>query len=283
MRYESRVRLAIALSLLVAGCGHTPSPLHPVRAGSVGSPSNGVLTAPAELPRQGPGYRWLRDDDHHHALPRFVAAIERAAARVATERPGEPLRVGDLSTRTGGRLLPHLSHRTGRDADLLFYLTTLDGAPVESPGFLQVGADGLAWDKENRRFLRFDVEREWLLVKALLEDPAARIQWVFAHRNVEALLVEHARARGETNELVARAIDVLLQPQPGGLHDDHVHIRTACTPGEIAAGCEPTGPVRPWIAALDPAADAPSDRELLEAILLPLPERPARIAGDHGH
>lgn len=277
------MRLALAFSVLLVGCGHTPSPLHPVRAGSVGSPSNGVLTAPAELPRQGAGYRWLRDDDHHHALPRFVAAIERAAAKVATERPGERLRVGDLSTRTGGRLLPHLSHRTGRDADLLFYLTTLDGAPVESPGFLSIGTDGLAWDKENRRFLRFDVEREWLLVKALLEDPAARIQWVFAHRNVEALLIEHARARGEPSDLVARAIDVLLQPQPGGLHDDHVHIRTACTPGEIAAGCEPTGPVRPWIAALDPAADASTDRELLEAILLPLPQRPAMLAGDHAH
>ena len=46
-----------------------------------------------------------------------------------------------------------------------------------------------------RRFLRFDVERTWLLVKSLVEDGDARVQWIFAHRNVEALLVEWARAR----------------------------------------------------------------------------------------
>ena len=197
----------LVLLPFAVACGHTPSPLVPDRAGSVGSPSHGVLTASTELPTHGPGYSWLRQDDHHHALPRFVAAIERAADAVAAERPGCSLRVGDLSTQTGGRLLPHLSHRSGRDADLLFYLTTLDGAPVESPGFLPVGADGLAWDAAGKRFLRFDVEREWLLVRTLLEDPQARIQWVFAHHNVEALLIEHARARGERAELVVRAMD----------------------------------------------------------------------------
>ena len=264
-----RAWLAVLLPFAVA-CGHTPSPLSPARAGSVGTPSHGVLTASTELPSRGPGYTWLRQDDHHHGLPRFVAAIERAASSVVTARPGGSLRVGDLSTRTGGRLLPHLSHRSGRDADLLFYLTTLDGAPVESPGFLPVGADGLAWDAEGKRFLRFDVAREWLLVRTLLEDPEARIQWVFAHRNVEALLIEHARARGERAEIIARAMDVMLQPQPGGLHDDHIHIRTACTPDEIATGCEATGPVRPWIAALDRATAPASDPELLDAILSPI-------------
>ncbi len=258
----------LVLLPFAVACGHTPSPLVPDRAGSVGSPSHGVLTASTELPTHGPGYSWLRQDDHHHALPRFVAAIERAADAVAAERPGCSLRVGDLSTQTGGRLLPHLSHRSGRDADLLFYLTTLDGAPVESPGFLPVGADGLAWDAAGKRFLRFDVEREWLLVRTLLEDPQARIQWVFAHHNVEALLIEHARARGERAELVVRAMDVMLQPRPGGLHDDHIHIRTACTPDEITAGCEPVGPARPWLATLAPAPA--SDRELLEAILAPI-------------
>lgn len=235
-------------------------------------PHRGVLTSSAELPREGAGHKWLRQDDRHHGLPRFVKAIERAAETVARERPGAILSVGDLSRRTGGQLLPHLSHRTGRDADLLLYMTTLDGAPVESPGFIHVEADGLAWDEKGNRFLRFDVERTWLLVKTLVEDPDARIQWVFANRNVEALLLQWARARGESGDTMTRAMDAMLEPHPGGPHDDHVHIRTACSPDEIVAGCEPTGPTRPWIEALDRAAarrDSPSDLELVFSLLQP--------------
>jgi penicillin-insensitive murein endopeptidase len=219
---------------------------------------------------EGDGYKWLRHDDHHYGVPRFVHAIERAAANVARQRPGAMLSVGDLSMRRGGQLLPHFSHRTGRDADLLLYMTTLDGAPVESPGFISVGADGLAWDAKGKRFLRFDVEREWLLVKTLVEDDDARIQWVFANHNVEAILVDWARARGEPAETIVRAMEVMLEPHPGGAHDDHVHIRTACTPDEILLGCEPSGPTRPWIEMIDRSArDRSTDWELLDEIVRP--------------
>ncbi|MCW5835175.1 MAG: penicillin-insensitive murein endopeptidase [Labilithrix sp.] len=272
---SSRRTLGLSAALLffvasAAGCARAPSSLAPQFGGSIGMPHRGVLTASAELPAEGEGYKWLRQDDRHHGLPRFVRAIERAAGTVARERPGAMLGVGDLSTRTGGQLLPHLSHRTGRDADLLLYLTTLDGAPVESPGFIHVGRDGLAWDDKGKRFLRFDVERTWLLVKTLVEDPDARIQWVFANRNIEALLIEWARARGEPGETIVRAMDVMREPRPGGPHDDHVHIRTACSPAELVAGCEHTGPVRPWIEALDRSErDASTDWELVDALFRP--------------
>ncbi len=260
--------LPLVLASLV-GCGRSPSPLAPHLQGSIGVPHRGVLTTPAELPRSGPGYKWLRQDDRHHGLPRFVQAIEHAAAKVARERPGAMLAVGDLSSRHGGQLLPHLSHRTGRDADLLLYMTTLDGAPVESPGFIHVERDGLAWDEKGKRFLRFDVERTWLLVKTLVEDDDARIQWVFANRNVKALLLEWARARGERGETLSRAMAVMLEPHPGGPHDDHVHIRTACTATERAAGCEPTGPERPWFEREDAHDETWSELDLVASLLRP--------------
>jgi penicillin-insensitive murein endopeptidase len=266
---------------LATGCARAPSPLAPQLEGSIGMPHRGVLTGSAELPRHGDGFRWLRGDDRHHGVPRFVAAIERAAAQVAHERPGAPLAVGDLSAATGGKISHHSSHRTGRDVDLLLYLTTLDGAPVDSPGFIRVGKDGLAWDEEHDRFLRFDVEREWLLVKALVEDEDANVQWIFVAHPLRSLLVEWARARGEPPETILRAMQVMVQPRPPAeAHDDHVHVRTACTFEEVAAGCEPTGPQRAWLAARDggaifakTAADvsrAPVTTDLLAAILRPL-------------
>jgi penicillin-insensitive murein endopeptidase len=209
-----------------------------------------------------------------------VKSIERAAGVVARERPGAMLSVGDLSTRNGGQLLPHFSHRSGRDADLLLYMMTIDGAPVESPGFIHVGSDGLAWDEKGKRFLRFDVERTWLLVKALVEDTEARIQWVFANRNVEAILLQWARARGEHGETMARAMEVMLEPHPGGPHDDHIHVRTECSPAELIAGCERTGPTRPWIEALDrETRDSSPDIELLDAIFRPVGA--PRMAHEH--
>ncbi len=223
-----------------------------------------------ELPDDGEAWTWLRHDDHHYAIARFEELIERAARQVEQERPGARLVVGDLSREHGGQLLPHLSHRSGRDGDLLLYMTTLEGVPVESPGFVAVDTDGLAFDKVHQRFLRFDVEREWLLVRALLTDESARVQWIFANRKLQGLLFEYARARGEPWSLLAHAAQVLLEPHPGGPHDDHVHVRVACTAAEMAAGCEWNGPVRPWFAPIAPVK-LPSDRELARELFAELP------------
>jgi penicillin-insensitive murein endopeptidase len=253
----------------LAGCANVPSPLTPAWHGSIGLPGRGVLASGSEVRRDAEGLVWLRGNDRHWALPRFARAIERAAGRVSEERPGGTLSVGDLSTRTGGGPLPpHFSHRSGRDADLLFYVSTLDGAPVTSPGFIHVGADGIAHDEAHDRWLRFDVDREWLLVRALLTDPEARIQWVFVSDVVKALLVEHALARGEPAEIVERAQEVMLEPHPGGVHDDHIHVRTACSPEEVVAGCVPNGPTRRWLSS-EPVDPRDADADLVHALLEP--------------
>jgi penicillin-insensitive murein endopeptidase len=257
------------------GCASVPSPLAPLWDGSIGMTHRGVLAHGTELPPRGPGFQWLRHDDRHYALPRFAAAIERAAAKVARERPGSTLTLGDLSVRHGGQLLPHFSHRSGRDADLLLYVMTLEGSPVQSPGFLAFGPDGIAFDETGHRFLRFDVEREWLLIKALIEDPEAGVQWMFVHHALEALLIEWARARGEPSDTVLHAALVMAQPAPPAQpHDDHVHVRTACTREEMATGCEPNGPTRDWLYPPREPGPGPSNEELVAEFLRPIePDR----------
>lgn len=270
---SARIFLALAIALEISQIGCTlPSPLAPELTGSIGMTHRGMLENGQEIPAKGEGYVFLRDNGRHYATERFAAAIERAAKSVEEQRPGGTLVIGDVSAKHGGALLPHLSHRSGRDADLILYAETLEGVPVPAPGFVHYGADGLAWDEKNHRFLRFDVEREWLLVKALLEDPRARIQWMFANHVIEARLIEWARARGEPDETVWRAEQVMLEPHPGGPHDDHLHVRTACAADEIETGCVPYGPERPWLTVTIPKPVV-DDTDLAKGLFFPVDSR----------
>ena len=138
----------VSLTVLVTstGCFSTPTPLAPGLHGSVGVPNRGVLTEAEELPVRGAGFvRYRPQGTHYFARPRLVHALQAAAATVLQQAPGgAPLYIGDLSAKTGGRIPGHDSHRSGRDVDLLFLVTTPSGAPVRSPGFVKFEGDGLA-------------------------------------------------------------------------------------------------------------------------------------------
>jgi len=259
------VALAIA-SWPLAGCLGTPTPLAPGLAGSIGVPHDGVQTGAAELPVRGPGFvRYRPHTPNDWANPKLVHAVEQAAATVARKRPGgAPLVIGDMSARYGGDIPGHASHEDGRDADLLWYVTTPAGAPVQNPGFIHMGSDGLADVVGRSGFLRLDVAREWLLVKTLLQSPDIGVEWMFCARPVEALIIDYARARDEDPALLWHAETVLQQPGDSAPHDDHIHLRMACT-GDLAVhGCEGGGPYWDWLPP-QPAL-GPLDRATLESI-----------------
>jgi penicillin-insensitive murein endopeptidase len=245
----------------------TPSPLAPSFHGTVGSPNHGVQTDAVELPAAGPGFvRYRPLGLHHFGRPALVAALERVASELAAgDKNAPPLVIGDLSARTGGKIDGHQSHRTGRDVDLLYQYVTPSGARVTAPGFIRVDTDGMARVPENGKILRLDIEHEWRLVKALLSAPEISVQFMFASRNVEALLIDYALARGESLELVLRAQTVLLQPGDSLPHDDHIHLRIACSVEETLSGCTGGGPYWEWLPPPPPALPL-SDEKL--ALLL---------------
>lgn len=276
-------RLAFAFAsvcaLAFAGCS-TPSPIAPSLSGSVGLPHSGFLSHGTELPKEGLGFRWKSAADHHWGLPRLVGLIEEAAGNVATARPGsQPLFVGDLSAQAGGALMPkHRSHRSGRDVDLLFFLTTVEGVPIPNGEFIKIGPDGLGVS-EAGHFVRFDVDREWLLIRSLVDSRKAHIQWIFVSRVLEALLVERAIALGEPPGLVQKAQTVMQQPGDSLPHDDHIHVRIACEADEFVSGCGGGGPSWAWLPQPKKRIEAPT-AELLEALLGPsvMPDKKPAVA-----
>ncbi|HET9956954.1 MAG TPA: penicillin-insensitive murein endopeptidase [Polyangiaceae bacterium] len=245
--------VAMSFGGAAAGCASAPSPLQPAQFGSVGVPNRGVLTGALELPASGAGYvRYRTRGQHHFGVPRLVRALERAAAGVQALAPGEPLVIGDLSARDGGRISGHNSHRTGRDVDLLYFATTPGGVPVRSPGFIPFEADGLAYDRVRSNFVRFDVDRVWLLIRGLLTDPEISVQFLFMSRPLETQVIDYAIARGEPLPLVYHAAATLTQPTDSLPHDDHLHVRVACTPEELLTGCSGGGPWWEWFPKLPP-------------------------------
>ncbi|MEJ7728714.1 MAG: hypothetical protein WKG00_05820 [Polyangiaceae bacterium] len=60
-------------------------------------------------------------------------------------------------------------------------------------------------------------------------------------RWLEAMIVEYALARGEDPGSSGRR-KTMLQPTDSAAHDDHLHVRIACSGDESVAGCLGGGP-----------------------------------------
>ncbi|MEZ4392624.1 MAG: penicillin-insensitive murein endopeptidase [Polyangiales bacterium] len=265
---------ALIFAALSFGCAHLRVGEVEELAGSRGKPSGGWLTRGAHLGPRGAGFEALRSDAQGGQLwgvPRLVAAVRRVARALAPRHGGTPLRVGDLSARRGGQIPRHRSHRSGRDVDLLFYARDeATGEAVPAPDFVR-------YDRALRSLrrpspLRFDVERNWNLVEALLRDTQAGVARIFVADWLRRALLEHARAHGKAAWVVERASRVLLQPGDSLPHDDHFHVRVACTASERSLGCVDGTPVWSWMIKDWEKGDAVSnDDEALLDLMEPLP------------
>ncbi len=237
-----------------------------------GYPHEGYLLSAAHLPEQGAGYVRLRPQSaERYGTTSLVKAVERAAASVASALPGGgALRVGDLSSLRGGRQARHVSHRTGRDADLFFYRLAADGH-VAPPG-RPLPFNGLGLAIAPRGVVRFDDARNWHLVRSLLLDPKARVQWLFCSNAIKARLLRYASQMEPSSRALARAAWVLHEPPNVDAHADHFHVRVACSAREKTLGCIDGAPQWSWLydvsGKLDAAPSASLTDDRLTTLLL---------------
>jgi penicillin-insensitive murein endopeptidase len=92
--------------------------------------------------------------------------------------------------------------------------------------------------------LYFDTERNWHLVRTLLEDSYADVQFLFISRPLRQMLLDYARAMAEPQEIIERAEAMLVQPGDSAPHDDHLHVRIYCSASDRVLGCYDRGPLR---------------------------------------
>jgi len=234
-----------------------------------------------------------------------VQLLVRAARRVNRLHRNSLLGVADLSAPGGGSTPEHRSHRSGRDVDLLYYMTDAAGKPLpptEMIFFDREGGERVAASqpaaaaspsrmpraKAERRPARIpasqpalrkiDVPRTWEAVKALLTDPETSVQWIFIGEPIAKLLLQHARRRREPAYLLERAATVMHQPSDAQTHMDHWHLRIFCASSDRHQGCIDRGPSR-WMKKELKYADSPAEPSPLPASVARLTLQPLRIVG----
>lgn len=240
----------VAALLVAAGCAGTGL-IDDGTSLSFGPPNDGALIEPETLPPTGEGYlipptwqkRGLRYGTHE-----LVGMVVHIGRRMQAYRLGRPLGVADLSRASGGPSAWHRSHQTGRDVDFIFYARDAAGRPVAPAGveaMRRFGADGASIpDRPGDPVIYFDEKANWLVVRELIQNPIADVQWIFISEDLKQRLIDHAVAAGESPAVIAAAAVLLHQPTRALAHDDHMHIRVYCSPDDVALGCEEVGPYR---------------------------------------
>ncbi|NOY91639.1 MAG: penicillin-insensitive murein endopeptidase [Deltaproteobacteria bacterium] len=173
----------------------------------------------------------------------LVQLLERAAYRVSRRLPGAKLSVGELSRERGGRIPGHASHRSGRDADLAFYMLDGRGRPFAPFAFAAFRGNGQGRGVNSG--LRFDDARNWELVAKLVADGDARVQYIFVSNALKRRLLREGRRRHASASVLRRAEAVLIQPSGHNRHENHFHLRIYCPPASRPA-CRDRAPFHPW-------------------------------------
>lgn len=217
---------------------------------SVGTVTDGHLVGGQSLPLPHPHLRVLPRQFERYLLYAGTPMIELvvdAANHVGDEFPDSTVPVGNFSARGGGDIPHSVSHNSGRDADIGFFVTDEYGEPASAPDLLSMDEQGRFVGAEldetdyPELVLHFDVTRNWRLVEGLIESEAADLQYIFVSRPLRQMLLDEGRRQDTSTHILQIARSVLVQPSNSQPHDDHFHVRIHCTPRDVASGCRETG------------------------------------------
>ncbi|MCX4242068.1 penicillin-insensitive murein endopeptidase [Paraliomyxa miuraensis] len=194
---------------------------------SVGIPSSGsleggvpMMEGPGRVLKMIPWKSWATE----HAVTLLDQVLRRWAER---GKDVQPVLVGNMAARKGGKLDPHSTHQSGRDVDI-GYIQKLP--PGEELNWREMNADNL------------DAAETWELLKLLRS--TGQVEVIFIDTSIQKLLYEHAVKHGTVpkGELsrwlqYPKGSKALVQHVAG--HVDHIHVRFACQPHERR--CESRG------------------------------------------
>ncbi len=187
---------------------------------SIGTPNRGKLRNGMPLP-EGDSWRLRSVRRRAYGTEVTVTSLVQAFQAYGETYPDAPkVRVGEIAKRSGGRVAPHASHRSGRDVDL---------------GYIFRGDDNgeTRWQYMSER--NFDVEKNWFLIQEILK--SGNVETIYISKKLQKLLYKEAARTLSEPELAAlfeyprtdASPHAVLQHWRG--HHDHMHVRFQCEPG----------------------------------------------------
>ncbi|NUN13667.1 MAG: penicillin-insensitive murein endopeptidase [Myxococcales bacterium] len=216
---------------------------------SVGCTSFGRIVRGVEMPLVGDTWRFVASvpgRKTNHGTPQLLNALQRASERVHRRYPGAILTLGNISFKEGGDIPWSVSHNSGRDADVAFYVTDKDNKLIDIDRFVSMNRHGSG--KFDTGDVYFSVPHNWAFVEALLSDPMIQVQWIFVSTPLRNLLLEYAASLPDTDPtMLARAEVVVRQPSDSSPHADHFHVRLFCSRPDVLDGCRNTGQIWDWV------------------------------------
>jgi murein endopeptidase len=188
---------------------------------SVALPSAGSLEGALPMV-EGPGRELKAIPWKSWGSQTTVAILDHILTDWAERGPTvQPILVGNMASRNGGRLPPHSTHQSGRDVDL--------GYPQKLPP-----GEVLNWREMTAQNL--DAAECWELLFLLAS--TGTVEVIYIDTSIQKLLHEHAVAKkllGQAQlrdwlEYGSRGGNPLVQHVKG--HTDHLHVRFRCQPHE---------------------------------------------------
>ncbi len=190
---------------------------------SIGFPGAG--SAVGTMPMiDGPGRELKHTPWKGWATAVTVATLDVILREWARRHPTEqPILIGNMSARDGGRLEPHSSHQSGRDVDLSY---PQNWDRKEELNWRTMGSTNL-----NR-------ELTWELLDILQESGA--VEAVFIDSKLQKLLYDYAiESKRYTKDELVVWMEYPRSPGTGTPfiqhvrgHEDHIHVRFKCTDSE---------------------------------------------------
>lgn len=191
---------------------------------SVNYPSDGTLIqGESVLDYKDTGY-FIHRGERPYGTNETVKYLVAAGKALVERLPGTavPL-IRDLSQSGGGKISGHVSHQSGRDADVGY----LALGNVQLQNFVDMDAANL------------DTVKSWVVIKALLL--TNQVRYVFVDYELQKLLYVQAVAAGEPPGLLQQEFQY---PRPvsehAGIirhwpnHKNHLHVRFLCPQGDGA-------------------------------------------------
>lgn len=209
------------------------------RTRSVGTTSDGWLINAVHVPTD---HAYVARIESH--IPRKLDyttqemrdLVTAVADHVNASHPGSVLYLGNFSADGGGDIPYSVSHNSGRDGDLAFYMKDASNALVVPDTLLSFDKNLKATASDGAQ-VTFDVARNWRVVEAIAKNGRGVVQYVFVSRPLRAALLAEAKRAKSDAAVVAFAAELMTQPGGALPHDDHFHIRLYCSEVDVESGC----------------------------------------------